>query len=500
MNHDVVVPLLRMSQISKSFPGTRALHNVSFEVLPGEVHCLLGENGAGKSTLMKILAGSYSPDSGDIYFGGEKVVFSGPADGIAAGIAVIYQELDLFPDLTVAQNIFLGHADSTFGFIKARSRKSHARMFIERVGGRFSEDDIVGKLPIADQQLTAIARALSMDAKLIVMDEPTATLGEADVDKVFAVVRSLVSEGRSVVYISHRLREVETMGGMITVLRDGQNAATYRVEDSNQQQWIADMIGEKRDQLIVRKMGNRITGDVVLEVESAQVAGLIDITDVSVRAGEVLGIAGLGGSGRTTLLAALYGSKKSSLRATLGGGQFSPRTVRSAVKAGVGLVPESRKSEGLFLGLSIFRNASIASIGRAPWLMPHSLGKALVQPVLTRLGVKYANGHQLVGELSGGNQQKVVLSKWLAKGIRLLLLDEPTRGLDIGAKAELYQQVRHLAENGAAVIVASSELSELVAYTDRIVVLHEGKNVAEFDPQCYSEETISQTIISGRVK
>lgn len=493
-------PLLRMVDISKSFPGTQALQSVSLEVMPGEVHCLLGENGAGKSTLMKILAGSYTPDSGEIYFRGEKIALHQPSDGIAAGIAVIYQELDLFPDLTVAQNIFLGHAPARWGLLKHRARRDEAQTYLDRVGAQFSVDDVVGSLPIADQQLTAIARALSMEATLIVMDEPTATLGEGDVEKVYSVVRSLVQEGRSVVYISHRLGEVREIGDRITVLRDGKNVARYRVADTSPEEWIRDMIGEKEHELTSPGEQSEVGAEVVLHLRRATISGLIDVHDIQVRAGEIVGLAGLGGAGRTTLLGALYGARKAQLDASLLGRNHRPRTVKAAVQAGVGLVPESRKTEGLFLALSIFRNAAISSIHRAPWLAPRLRGRQAVSPVLGTLGVKYSSGNQPVGELSGGNQQKVVLSKWLARGVKVLLLDEPTRGLDIGAKADLYRQVRQVASEGAAVLVASSELTELMANAHRIVVLHEGRKVAEFDPRIHSEHTISHTIISGRVQ
>lgn len=491
--------LLEMLSISKSFPGTHALQAVNFSVARGEVHCLLGENGAGKSTLMKILAGSYTPDSGDIFLNGERLSLAKPSDGIAAGLAVIYQELDLFPDLTVAQNIFLGHSPSRLGLIDRRRRKSAAREFVDRVGGTFSVDAVVGALPLADRQLTAIARALSMDAQLIVMDEPTATLGNRDVEKVFSVVQSLIAEERSVVYISHRLEEIQHIGHSITVLRDGRRVANYPVRETNPDQWISDMIGDKKKQLSRPARSDGEKGERLLHVERVTIEGLIDVSNISVHVGEVLGLAGLGGAGRTTFLSALYGSRTSQISAEVGGKGFRPRTVRSAVKAGIGLVPESRKEEGLFLGLSVFRNAAIASLNRAPWLMPRKLGKSLTLPVLSNLGVKYSNGNQSVGQLSGGNQQKVVLSKWLARGIRVLLLDEPTRGLDIGAKADLYEQVRKLADSGAAVIVASSELPELMANSDRIIVLHEGKNVGQFNPHTDSEEVISRTIISGRL-
>ena len=491
-------PVLEMRGIRKTFPGTLALDGANLEVRAGEVHCVLGENGAGKSTLMKILSGSYQPDSGEILIAGEPTTIGSPQDGLAAGISVIYQELDLFPDLTVAQNLFLGHAPSRFGVVSRRARRAAAVGYLERVGATFSPDAIVGQLPIADQQLTAIARALTTDARIIVMDEPTATLGEADVDAVCAVIRSLADEGRAVIYISHRLAEVAAVGDRITVLRDGSTVANHLVAETNAERWIADMIGDKRSELTEVHAGREIEGEPYLDIEHVRIPGLIDISDIQVRPGEIVGLAGLGGAGRTTLLSAVFGARNSQHSIRVAGRSYAARSTRAAVRAGFGLVPESRKTEGLMLGLSVWRNASIASIGRAPWLMPHTRGRALSEPVIDRLGVKFAKGTQPVGELSGGNQQKIVLAKWLTRGSRILLLDEPTRGLDIGAKADLYSQVRTLAENGAAVLVASSELGELVANTHRIVVLHEGRNIGVFDPRLHSEETITHAIISGK--
>ncbi|WP_440710656.1 sugar ABC transporter ATP-binding protein [Herbiconiux sp. YIM B11900] len=489
---------LEMRGIDKSFPGTHACKGTDLRVAPGEVHCLLGENGAGKSTLMKILSGSYLPDGGKILIDGVAQSFAGPQDGIAAGISVIYQELDLFPDLTVAQNLFLGHSPSAGGILKRRARRLAAQGFLDRVGATFSPDAVVGHLPIADQQLTAIARALTTDAKIIVMDEPTATLGGADVEKVYRVIRSLKAEGCSVIYISHRLNEVESIGDTVTVLRDGRHAARYPVAETSQDRWIADMIGDKTSELTAVIDRPAPAGDPLFVAEQVTVPGVIDVRDVAVRPGEIVGLAGLGGAGRTTFLSAVFGGRRAHTRMTLAGKRLRNRSVRESTAAGFGLVPESRKTEGLMLGLSISRNAAISSIGRPPWLMPHERGRALTKPVLTGLGVKFANANQPVGQLSGGNQQKVVLAKWLTRGIRVLLLDEPTRGLDIGAKADLYRQLRQLAEGGAAILVASSELAELMANADRIIVLHEGRKAAEFDPRTDSEETITHTIISGR--
>lgn len=494
---DQDIPRLSMRGIVKRFPGTLANDGAELIVRPGETHCLLGENGAGKSTLMKILAGSYRPDEGEILLDGEPAVLTSPQAGLAAGIAVIYQELDLVPDLTVAQNLLLGHAPSAGPVIRRGERAERARAAVARVGGDFSVHTLVRDLPIAAQQLTAIAKALTSDARVIVMDEPSATLGESDLLKVFEVIRSLTAQGRSVIYISHRLDEVMEIGDRATVMRDGRSVAVRDLATTTVGQLVGDMIGEARE-LVRPTERARPQGPPLLEIHRVHSPGLIDIVGVDVRAGEIVGLAGLGGAGRTTLLKALFGDAPATVSVTLEGNAVRLGSPAAAVRAGLALVPESRKEQGLMPGLSVGRNAAVTALGRPPWLVPHRVGRRLAGPVLTGLGVRCSSPDQLVGELSGGNQQKVVLAKWITKGgIRVLLLDEPTRGLDVGAKADLYRQVRHLADQGVAVLLASSELSELTANADRVWVLHEGRNVACFDPRTTDENTIAHTVITG---
>ncbi|MEV7090716.1 sugar ABC transporter ATP-binding protein [Streptomyces sp. NPDC093085] len=490
-------PRLAMRGIVKRFPGTLANDGAELVVRAGETHCLLGENGAGKSTLMKILAGSFPPDEGEILLDGRPVTLAGPGAGLAAGIAVIYQELDLVPDLTVAQNLLLGRAPARGPFVRRAERAELARAAVARVGGKFSVHTPVRELPIADQQLTAIARALTADARLIVMDEPSATLGEHDLSTVFEVIRSLTAQGRSVIYISHRLDEVMEIGDRATVLRDGRTVAVRDLATTTPGQLVADMIGESRA-LAPDTTRPRPTGPPLLEIGSVHRPGLIDITGIDVRAGEIVGLAGLGGAGRTTLLKTLFGDGAATARVTLDGTEVRLNSPAAAVRAGLALVPESRKEQGLMPGLSVARNAAVTALGRPPWLAPRRLGRRLSAPVLEGLGVRHASPDQPVGKLSGGNQQKVVLAKWITKGgVRVLLLDEPTRGLDVGAKADLYRQVRHLADEGVAVLLASSELGELTAHADRVWVLHEGRNVACFDPRTTEEATIAHTVITG---
>ncbi|WP_433442824.1 sugar ABC transporter ATP-binding protein [Nonomuraea sp. CA-141351] len=488
---------LRMTGIVKRFPGTVALDGVELSVRPGEVHCLLGENGAGKSTLMKILSGSYQPDEGTILLDGQPFRPATPHAGLTAGIAVIYQELDLLPDLTVAQNLLLGRAPRLGPFVRRARRAKLAREALERVGATFPVTKPVRELPIAAQQLTAIAKALTADARVIVMDEPSATLGESELLAVFEVIRSLTAEGRSVIFISHRMNEVMEIGDRATVLRDGRTAGVYDLASTGPDEIVAAMIGEASE-LVGATDRPAPEGEPLLSVERVHVPGLLDIRDIEVRPGEVVGLAGLGGAGRTTLLRALFGDLKAHVVARLDGRPLKVSGPATAVRAGLALVPESRKEQGLMLGLSVSRNAAIGALGRSPWLLPGRLGRRLAQPALADLGVKVARPGQLVGQLSGGNQQKVVLAKWITRGgIRVLLLDEPTRGLDVGAKADLYRQVRHLADQGVAVLLASSELNELTANADRIQVLYEGRNVARFDPRVSPESVIAHTVITG---
>ncbi|MHA3022511.1 sugar ABC transporter ATP-binding protein [Mycobacterium sp. BMJ-28] len=486
---------LRMSGIVKTFPGTRACNGADLEVARGEVHCLLGENGAGKSTLMKILSGSYTPDAGTITLGDEQVTFASPLDGVRAGINTIYQELDLVPDLTVAQNLFLGHEPRRGPFVARGQRDRLAAKAIERVGATFAPSSIVGQLSVSDQQLTAIAKALTTDARMVVMDEPSATLTEHDLAAVFRVIRELAAAGKAVIYISHRLDEVKHIGDRATVMRDGATVGVFDIASVSKEQLVQAMIGRSMASRPARQ--HRRKTEPLLQVRKAVVPGLIDVHDIGVGRGEIVGLAGLGGSGRSTLLATLFGDRRGHLDMTLADRQIGSLTPRTAVGLGIGLVPEDRKRQGLFLEQSILRNAAIAALEPLR-VNPVTRARAVCEPALHRLGVKFADVGQPVGQLSGGNQQKVVLAKWMARGVDLLLLDEPTRGLDIGAKAELFEQVHALADSGVGILMASSELSELTENCDRIWVMHEGRNVADYQPATTPAAAIARCIVTGR--
>ena len=494
----MTVSRLEMRGIRKTFPGTVANDGAELSVAPGEVHCLLGENGAGKSTLMKILAGAYQPDEGQIWIDGEQVEVSNPVAGIHAGISVIYQELDLIPDMTVAQNLFLGHAATSRGIVQRGRRNRDAREIIDRVGGTFAPTDVVRDLSVADQQLTAIGKAITSDARIIVMDEPSATLTEHELPAVFALVRRLASEGTSIVYISHRLDEVMEIGDRATILRDGRTVAVVDVADITTEDLVTAMIGQ-RPTSEQREIKSFESLDPVLELRHVRLAGLIDVSGIVVHPGEIVGLAGLGGAGRTTLLSAIFGAESGETDMVLHGRRYNPQRPGAAVRAGIGLVPEDRKGQGLLRELSVVRNAALAALPLRG-LRPHTRAKQITTGPLKSLAVRYANADQPVGQLSGGNQQKVVLAKWLTRGVKLLLLDEPTRGIDIGAKQELFNQVHKLASSGVAVVMASSELPELTKNADTIWVMHEGKNVAQFDPAITSEEDIARVVVTGRVE
>jgi len=492
MADDVLV----VENVSKRFPmNIVALEQASLTVRRGEVHCLLGANGAGKSTLLKMIAGALRPSGGRVILEGTPLDLHSPAEAERAGISMIYQELDLVPQLTVEQNLFLGHAPQKAGIIDRRSRSERARAALERIGARFSPKARVEQLSVANQQLTAIARSLTMNSKVIIMDEPSAALNETELEAVFAVIRDLVREGVSIVYVSHRLAELREIGDRVTVLRGGRTISTYDVADTPDEALVEAVIGKERT-LIERHERAPVTGGEALRVNIMRGAEGLQVEDFAVRWGEVTGLTGLNGSGRTTFLRSLFGDLPFEGTVTIEGQSFHPTHPAQAIGRGLGLVPESRKTHGLILDAPIYKNATLASLsGR--FTMSHHRERERARPVLNRLSTKYADLDQAVMQLSGGNQQKVVLAKWVVNGTRILLLDEPSRGLDVGAKADLYNLVERLAAEGAAVIVASSELDELYAACDTIWVFHEGRILRRYDPTVTDREEILKATILG---
>lgn len=488
--------VLTLRNVSKRFPpNVVALEHASLDVRAGEVHCLLGANGAGKSTLLKIIAGALRPSAGELLLEGKPFSPRNPSEAAHLGISMIYQELDLVPQLTVEENLLLGHAPSRFGFIRGAQRRSRAAHALKQVGANFTLGARVETLSIANQQLTAIARSLTMDAKVIIMDEPSAALNETELESVFRVIRELTAQGVAIVYVSHRLGELRDIGDRVTVMRGGRTIETFAMSETPDMALVEAVIGKQRS-LVERKDRGPIAGAVALDVERLTGDQGLDIGGFQLRWGEIAGLTGINGSGRTSFLKALFGVRQFAGKVLLDGQIHRPRHPADAIARGFGLVPENRKTEGLILNAPIYKNATLPAM-RNTILTRHGRQKARAVPVLAKLSTKYGSLEQSVVQLSGGNQQKVVLAKWIINGARVLLLDEPSRGLDIGAKADLYALVESLAREGAAVIIASSELDELYAACDTIWVFHEGRNIASYDPSLTDRETILKASILG---
>ena len=483
--------LLQMEVVGKSFPGVRALDAVSFDLHSGELHALVGENGAGKSTLMKILGGVYPAGDYDGRFSidGNEQRFSTVRDAQRAGVAVVFQELSLVPQLSVSENIFLGRLTSSRGLVHWMKVHEEARTLLERLGANIPTDAIVGSLGIAQRQLVEIAKALSHDARILVLDEPTAALNDAEAQALFAILRNLKGAGLGLIYISHRLDEVLELADRITILRDGRTIGTRRRGAIDRQQLIAFMVGREITQIFPARDHN--AGEPVLEVRGLTVdhpaipgRKVLSDIDFDVRAGEVLGIAGLMGSGRTALLNVLFGSfpVRAEGEIRISGSRIDLQRPRDAIRSRIALVTEDRKRLGLSLIASVLENTTLASLREvtSAGIVRKHEEVAVVERAMTEFRVKAPSPETIVGVLSGGNQQKVVLAKWLLTRPRILLLDEPTRGIDIGAKQEIYRQINELAQQGLALIVVSSELEELRGLCDRILVLHEGRITGRF--------------------
>jgi ABC-type sugar transport system ATPase subunit len=495
---------LEMRRITKSFGGVRALCDVSFVAEAASVHALCGENGAGKSTLMKILAGAITDYEGEIQLDGRKVRFSGPREAEDAGIRIIYQELNLVPQLSVADNIFLGREmtrGGRVGWLDERAMERRARALFERLGAPISPRARVSDLRIGDQQMVEIARALAEGAAIVIMDEPTSALSDQEVARLFRVIDDLRHAGTTVLYISHKMNEVFTLADRVTVLRDGRFVASAARDAITPDAVIRWMVGRTITALDYQM--HAISARTVLEVEdlarpSPPGSGRPSLRDIrfAVRSGEVVGIAGLLGAGRTELLESIFGASPDPVRGTI---RLQGRPVRfthpdQAIRAGVAMVTEDRKTMGLFDRMTVAENITLRRLpaltfGAVPFLNPRALGRAVAWAI-ENLAIRTAGGDAPVTALSGGNQQKCILARWLLIEPRLLLLDEPTRGIDVGAKAEIYELIRSLASQGRAILMTSSELPELLAVADRIIVLCEGRLTAEFARDEASEEAI----------
>ena len=481
--------VLEMTHVAKSFGGVRALVDASLTLHRGEAHALLGENGAGKSTLLKTLAGVHKADSGSIALNGMPFEQGSTRDSIEQGIAVIYQEPSLFPDLTLAENVFIGRQLTSRGLVDWAAMEKASQDLFDRLGVRLDPHQKARGISIADQQIVEIAKALSTDARVIVMDEPTAALSSKEVERLFTVVRNLREQGSAVVFVSHRLDEVFALCDRLTVMRDGSTVGSSLVAETTEAEVVRLMVGREVSELFP-KLPPRI-GDVVLEVEDLGLEGQFSNISFDVRAGEIFALAGLVGSGRSEVIRAIFGIDRYDRGSvTLNGQTLPPGKPAASMAAGIALVPEDRRQQGLFMASSIARNVAVTLLKKlSSWLLVRRKSEvSTAREWASTLQLKYASLSDPVERLSGGNQQKVVLSKWLATEPQVLIVDEPTRGIDVGTKAEVHRLLSQKAQQGMAVVMVSSELPEVLGMADRIFVMREGTHMGtlsreEADPE-----------------
>ncbi len=495
-----VQPFLEMAGISKGFPGVAALQNVDFSVRRGEVHGLVGENGAGKSTLMKILSGAYRADSGEIRIGGQRIDRPSPLQMLGLGVAVIYQEMMLAPHLSVAENIFLGRLPKTrIGTVDWREAVSGSLAVMERLGFRVDPRARLMDLSVAQRQMVEIARALSRDARMVVLDEPSAVLGGAELEKLFEVIRRLSGEGVAFVYISHRLQEVFEVCDRVTVLRDGVVVGTRDVADADMDALIRMMVGRKlADIYPTRELS---AGPIVLAVRGLSRPGVLHDIDFDARQGEILGICGLAGSGRTELLRALIGADPAAAESySVDGMPVRSPTPRNSIRRGIGFLPEDRKTQGCFVTRDVAFNITISRLSELMrgGLLSEGREDRAVNALLRRLNIRAPHPHAGIADLSGGNQQKCMIARSLHARCAILLVDEPTRGVDVGAKREIYRLLAELADRQrAAIVMVSSELTEILGLSDRILVMRNGRICARLKRGEATEELIMQCAVSG---
>ncbi len=485
-------PALEAREIVKRFDGVHALDGAGFEVLPGEIHALLGENGAGKSTLIKVVTGLYAPDEGVLLRDGEEVEFAKVRAANHAGVVALYQELSIIPSISVAENILLGdQTPSRGGLVQWRALKRKARAQLDSINQRIPLNMLAGDLTPVQQTMVAFARALATDARVLILDEPTASLTDTEITDLFAVLRSLRERGVAIVYVSHRLEEVFELCDRLTIMRNGHTIVTKDVADSHIDEVISTMVGRSAGELYPERGSG--AGPVALTAANIDGRRVKDVS-FEVREGEVLGIGGLAGSGRSELLRILAGAQKHSGGVVTVGGTTLKQSpgVGRALEAGIALVPEERRSQGVILGATIQDNIAVANIGEVSTMGIVSASRisVITQRGMKDLQIKARGPRQPVSELSGGNQQKVVLAKMLARRPKVLLMDEPTRGIDVGTKAEIYRLIRQLAEGGTAVIAVSSELPELIGMSDRILIMHEGRVSGEVPAEGADEEVL----------
>jgi ribose transport system ATP-binding protein len=504
MTNNPITPVLEVRHLSRRFPGVLALDNVNFDVVRGEVHALVGENGAGKSTLINILAGVLQPSAGQILVDGQPVTFPDPLGSQRSGISVIFQEFNLLPHLSVAENVFVTREPGRGPIIDWEAMNRNTRNILETLNLDIDPTTPVGEIAVSQQQLVEIARALSVKARIIIMDEPTAALNEREVVRLLEIVRSLAAGGVSVIYVSHRLTEVFSVADRITVFRDGRHIRTTSRTDTTEQQVVAAMVGRE---LVHLQRPTRTPSEVVLEASQLVVeGGLARNVSFSLRCGEVLGLAGLMGSGCSELMEGLFGLRKiTSGTITLTGKPLRVEDPRAAIRTGIGFVPEDRKTSGLFPDLSVIQNLTIGALPRlfksVPGLLNLARERLETLDYQRQLNIRFSQPEQRISGLSGGNQQKVILARALAEECRVLLLEEPTRGVDVGAKAEIYSLIDRLLEKGIAIILQTSELPELIRLADRCIVFVAGEPRAELSGAEVTQEAVMEvaTGLSHRV-
>jgi len=491
--------VLRLVDVVKTFPGVRALDGVQLEVRAGEVHCLLGQNGAGKSTLIKVLAGVHHADSGEVNFLGEPFAPATPQAAMRAGIATIYQELDLVDDLSVAENAFLGHENSRFGFSRRRASAQKTRAILGRLGhAEIPPRTMVRDLPAAGKQIVSMARALSHDARLIVMDEPSAVLAHDEVENLFRIIRELTAQGIAVIYISHRLEEIREIGDRVTVLKDGRTTAANLPARSTPTRDLVSRMTGRSIEYVFPPRRPPAQHDPILVVEGLGRQGEFADASLTVAPGEIVGIAGLVGSGRSELLETIFGARRADTgTVTLDGDRIT--SVGRAVRKGMGMAPEERKSQALLLDEPVYKNmtlASFSSFAKAGFTDANGERRAAAKTA-DALELRPRDVNRPIRTLSGGNQQKVVVGRWLLDDTRLLLLDEPTRGVDVGARAELYQVIHDLAARGVGVLLVSSEVPEVLGLADRVLVMREGRIIREAPASELDEDIVLDLVMAG---
>ncbi|WP_312229688.1 sugar ABC transporter ATP-binding protein [Pseudescherichia sp.] len=491
-------PVLEMRSIAKAFGKFYALKGVDLTVWPGEIHALMGENGAGKSTLMKILAGAYTATSGEILIDGQPYSIKGPKDALSAGITLIYQEMQLAPNLTVAENIFLGSELSSGGLVKRKEMVTQAQSVINRLGAQFKASDLVMKLTIAEQQQVEIARALHRKSRVLVMDEPTAALSSRETHRLFELILRLRDEGMAIIYISHRMAEVYELSDRVSVLRDGQYVGSLMRDKLNAAELVRMMVGRPLSDLF-NKERDITPGETRLNVQNLTDGGKIRPVTLHVRAGEIVGLAGLVGAGRSELAQLIFGVR----RATGGVIEIDGEPVvihspRTAIDLGIGFLTENRKEQGLFLELAAAENITMATLERDAnyGMLDRKKAQAISDDAIQLLQIRVPHAQVRAGGLSGGNQQKLLISRWVAINPRILILDEPTRGVDVGAKSEIYRIMNQMAHKGVAILMISSELPEVVGMSDRVYVMHEGTIAGELQGDDITQENI-MTLATG---